>query len=85
MSENQLISAVKQAFAENKSKYINTNEMERTLIEKGLTPKETIQALSLARAKQEVGMVYPPKRELCYQLLIEEDRNLQDRLIPVVK
>ncbi len=59
--------------------------MERTLIEKGLTPKEVIKALSLARAKQEVGMLYPPKRELCYQLLTEEDRKLQNRLIAAAK
>jgi hypothetical protein len=59
--------------------------MERTLIGKGLTPKETMQALSLARAKQEVGMLYPPKRELCYQILTEEDRKLLDRLIATLK
>jgi hypothetical protein len=85
MSENQLISAVKQTFTEKKSKYLNTNEMERALIAKGLTPKEVMKALSLAKAKQEIGMLYPPKRELCYQLLAEEDRRHQNRLILNVK
>jgi hypothetical protein len=59
--------------------------MERALIEKGLTPKEVVKALSLARVRQEVGLLYPPRRELCYQLLTEKDRTLQFRLISAVK
>nr|MDO8100191.1 hypothetical protein [Candidatus Njordarchaeota archaeon] len=59
--------------------------MEWKLVDEGLTPKEVRKALSLARAKQEVGMLYPPKRELCYQLLTEEERKLQNRLITAVK
>ena len=85
MNEDQLISSIREAFAEKKDKYYNTVQMQRKLVEKGLTPKEAMQAISISRAKQVIGMVYPPNRELCYQLLTEEDRNLQNRLIPAVK
>jgi hypothetical protein len=77
--------AVKRVFAKDKSRYVSVFQMERKLAEEGLTPQEAKQAISIAKAKQEIGMCYPPQRELCYELLTEEDRKLENRLISAVR
>jgi hypothetical protein len=88
-NEDQLISVVKQVFAKKKSRYCNKYEMEQKLAEEGLAPEEAKQAISLARAKEEIGMCYPcvdgVQGERCYELLTEEDGKLEDRLISAVK
>lgn len=83
-NEDQLISAVKQVFAEKKSKFCRVEEMKQLLTEQGLTQKEVEQAISLALPREVIRYCLPFVGDLsgepCYELLTEEDREFDREL-----
>jgi hypothetical protein len=80
INEDQLISAVKQIFAEKKNKYIRVEETKQLLLAGGLTQKEAAKAISLAEANEVIRWSMPFTGEIdgepCYQLLTDKDREI---------
>jgi hypothetical protein len=77
INEKQLISAVKQAFAKTKSKFIKADKMEPLLFEEGLTREEAKQAISLARDKYAIRVSFPYWDDIhgdrCYEIVTKRD------------